>query len=108
MIKITLKFGGDVFEAIIRGNELFFSDVSSGVITTIEGLRLSKAGVLKEFPDLKDDRDWRLKAIQRFKEKIKTIPTEDKTIEYVKEELIKFGWTPLIKQRAGWRPIKYK
>jgi hypothetical protein len=33
------------------------------MITTIDGLRLNKGGVIKEFPDLKDRKDWRTEAI---------------------------------------------
>jgi len=108
MIKLTLRLGGDLSEIIVRGNELLFSDTSSGVVTTLEGLRLSKAGVLKEHPDLKDDRDWKLKAIKRLKAHVKKMKTEMEKIEYVKDEFTKFGYSPIMKQRAGHRPVRYK
>ena len=103
MIKMTLEFGGDNQEIVVRGNELLFFDIGSGMMTSIEGLKLSKSGCLKEFPDLKDDDEWRKKTIQRFKEKMKEYPTEIQKMNYVKEELKKQGYKPLFMQRAGFR-----
>ena len=108
MIKGTLKLGGDLIEVIIKGNEVLFSDCSSGVITTIEGLKLDKSGVLNEFPDLKENKDWRKEATKRFKKHTRKFKTETKKIEYIKKELSKHGYEPLIKQRAGWRPEKWQ
>ncbi len=107
MIKGTFKLGGEVIEVIVKGNELLFAD-TSGTITTIDGLKLNQAGVIKEFPDLKEDKDWRKKALDRFKNHIKNLEGENKKIEYVRDELEKHGYTPLIKQRAGHRPQKFK
>jgi hypothetical protein len=108
MIKLTLKFGGENQEVIVRGNELLFFDIASGMMTTIEGLRLNKSGVIKEFPDLKEDEDWKKKTIQRLKDKMKEYKTEMDRMNYVKEELIKQGYEPLFYQRSGFRPIKFK
>jgi hypothetical protein len=108
MIKLTLQFGGDNNEVIIRGNELLFFDINSGMMTTIEGLRLSKSGCIKEFPDLKDDEDWKKKSIQRLKENMNKFDTEIQKMNYVKEELIKQGYKPLFFQRGGFRPEKFK
>lgn len=108
MIKLTLRLGGENQEVIIRGNELLFFDIPSGAITTLEGLKLDKSGALKEFPDLKDDDDWKKKTIERLKEKMKGFKTERKKMDYVKEELIKFGYEPLYYQRAGHRHKQFK
>ncbi len=107
MIKGTFEFGGDNVEVIVRGEELLFFDIDSQMITPISGLKLSKQGCIKEFPDLKDDEDWKKKTIERFKEKMKTYRTENERIEYVAEELKKQGYIPLFKQRAGWRARKF-
>jgi len=107
MIKSTFRLGGEVAEIIINGNDLLFHDTSSQMTTTIEGLRLNKAGVIKEFSDLKDDAEWRKKAIKRLKEHIKTMENEMDKLDYVKVELKKFGWQPLFWQKAGWRPRKF-
>ena len=92
----------------VEGNSLGFFDNASGQITTLEGLRFSKAGVLKEFPDLKDDADWKIKAINRLKEHLKNKKTEMDKMLYVKEELTKFGYEALHYQRAGHRPKKFE
>jgi len=95
-------------EVIVESNSLKFFDTSSGVITTIEGMKLSKSGVIKEHPDLENDTEWRKKAIERLKEHMKKFKTEENKLDYVKDELVKFGYEPLIKQRAGHRPKKWK
>ena len=107
MIKSTFKLANEIQEVIVRGNELLFFDVSSGLISTVEGLQFSKQGVIKEFPDLKDDADWKKKVIERLKEKMKTFNTEMERTNYVKGELEKFGYEPLYYQRGGFRPKKF-
>ena len=47
MIAGTFQLGGDQAEVIIKGNDLLFRDTSSGTMTTIHGLKLSKAGVFR-------------------------------------------------------------
>jgi hypothetical protein len=108
MLKLTFRMGGDLIEVVIRGNELLFFDVSSGVMTSIEGIKLSKMGCIKEFPDLENDDDWKLKTINRFKEKIKSLNTEMEKVNYVKGELEKQGYQPMLLQRGGFRPQKFK
>lgn len=76
---------------------------SNGTLSTIEGVRISKGGVLKEFPELRDNSDWKKIAIERLKEKIKSYKTEMEQITYVKDELTKWGYEALFLQRAGFR-----
>lgn len=107
MIKAQFRLASDLVDVVVRGNELLFMDVGTGQITPVTGLRFSKAGVLKEHPDLKDNKDWRLIAIERLKTHMKQFKTEMDKINYVKEELTKFGYEPLHLQRAGFRPQKF-
>lgn len=106
MIQCTFRYGGDYIAVMVKGNELLFHEPSNNMITPITGIRISKAGVLKEHPDLKDDADWKLKAINRLKAHIKKMRTEKESIEYIKKELIKFGYEPKVQQEAGHRPKK--
>ncbi len=108
MICGTFKLGPEQIEVVVRGAELLFRSVETQQITTIEGLRLSKAGVLKEHPDLKNNNEWKVIAIDRLKEHVKKMKTEKERLFYVKGELIKFGYEPLFWQRAGHRPQKFK
>lgn len=108
MIKASFKLGSEVIEVIIGTQGLLFFDVSSGVITPIQGLKLSKSGVLKEFPDLENDEEWDKKAVKRLKKHLQKIQSEDGKINYVIEELRKHGYQPLYKQRGGHRPKKIK
>jgi hypothetical protein len=108
MIHAQFKLAGDIFDIIVDGNNLMFQDIGTGMITSVEGLRLSKAGVLKEHPDLKDDSDWKKIAIDRLKEHVKKYRTEMEKVHYVKDELNKFGYDALMYQQAGFRPKRFK
>ena len=107
MIQGTFSLGVDLIQVVVKGNELLFYDISTGTITTIEGIKLDMSGVIKEFPDLKDDEEWRKKAINRLKEYMKKINGEMNKLNYVKNELVKFGWEAKYFQRAGFRPEKF-
>ena len=108
MINATFRIGGDLVSIKIEGHNLLFFDVGSGLISTIEGIRLSKAGVLKEHPDLKNEIEWKKIAIKRLKEHIKKFNNEMDRIIYVKNELIKYGYIPLNYAKHGFRPKKFK
>lgn len=106
MLNATFKLAGELVSVKIEGNNLGFFDVGTGQMTTIEGLRLSRAGVLKEHPDLKDEKDWRRIAIDRLKEHMKDLQTEKDKMRYVAFELTKFGYEPIMYQMNGFRPTK--
>lgn len=108
MIIAQFKLASELIEVIVRGNELLFRDIGTGTITSIAGLKFSKAGVLKEHPDLKDEIEWKKIAIERLKKYLKKLKTEKEKMYYVKDELIKFGYDPLHWQRAGHRPKKFE
>ena len=100
---IIFQLASEVFEVRIdKGNVLFRTTSTNGAFGTIDNLQLNYVGVIKEFPDLKDSKEWRQEAIKRFKEKIKTM-NEIEASKYIIEDLIKFGYKPLYKQRDGFR-----
>ncbi len=107
MIIGTFKLGSEIVEVIIDGDNTLFRDTASGTTTTIHGLKLSKAGAIKEHPDLKDDEEWKTKTLDRLKEHIKKLKTEDKKINYIKDELAKHGYESMFKQKAGFRPTRF-
>ena len=104
MIGVIFEYGDENLMVQVNGNNLIFSD--KGGSSTIEGLRLDKYGVVKEFPDLKDNMEWKKIAIERFKEKIKSIPTERGKINYIIEDLKKFGYKAKFLQQSGMRVQK--
>lgn len=106
-LKGVFHFGGDEIHVIVEGNNIMFMDSNTQAMTTIEGLKLSKAGVIKEHPDLEGDDEWKKKAIERFKDYAKKFNTEDDKLNYIKYELTKHGYEPKFKQKAGWRPQKF-
>jgi len=107
-IQAVFRLGGDQIIIEVDGNNVMFCELGSGSLAPIEGLQLNRPGVIKEFPDLKDDDEWRKKAIERFKQHIKSFNTENERINYVIEDLRKYGYAPLFKRRNGFRPEKIK
>ena len=106
-IKGTFKLGSELIEVIVNGNEIMFFDVSTGQITGLTGINYNKSGVLKEFPDLEDDEEWRKKAIERLKEHIKKFNKEEDKLTYIINDLKKYGYTCLFTQQNGFRTKKY-
>lgn len=104
MIGLLFEFAGEIIEIRIRGHDLTFkSSAYGGISTTIEHLKLSQEGVIKEFPELKDKENWREQAIIKFKAKIKEINSEQRIAEYLINDLKKYGYVPRYKQIQGHR-----
>ena len=104
---IVFRFANELVEVRVDGfNCLFRTSQFGGAFAPIDALRLDKAGVIREFPDLKDEEDWREQALTRFKEKIKTYATEKLRMEYIIQDLKKYGYIPLYWQEQGFRPKK--
>lgn len=104
MIGIIFQFGGEVVEAKINGTAIFFRTSTYGSqFVSIDSLYFSKEGVIKEYPDLKDNPQWKVEAINRFKEKLKGLASENKISEYLITDLEKFGYVAKYKQKQGHR-----
>jgi len=107
MIDLMFQLAGDYILVRIDGNNILFGNTASGAqMATIDGLKLSREGAMKEFPDLKDNDDWRKIAIERFKAKIQSMPVEDSKAAYIIADLKNYGYRPLYKQKQGWRGEK--
>jgi hypothetical protein len=107
MIDIIFGMGTDLVLVRIDGNNVFFKNQSTyNSFMPIEGIHLSKAGVEKEFPDLKGNESWRTIAIQRFKDHIKGLNNEDKVSEYIQKDLQKHGYLPMYYKKGGHRTVK--
>jgi len=109
LIGLIFQLGPEIVEVRVDGTNIQFrNNDSNGMFTTIEGLKLNKVGVIREFPDLKDNENWQNIARERFKEKIKSMNTEMEGANYIIEDLKKFGYEPKYRQRQGFRPEKIK
>lgn len=111
MIKeIIFLFGNEHIEVSLNEvREVYFRDNSTGGnYSKIDGLKLSRLGVEKEFPDLIGDDDWKQKAIDRFKKKIKEFETDDEAISYLIEELENCGYKAKYINQKGFRPVPIK
>ncbi len=107
MIGLLFTLGSELIEVRIDGINIYFRNTSTqGRFATIDGLKLNKYGVIKEFPDLKDKDDWKEITVQRFKRKIKNMNSEDERANYVLKDLKKHGYKPYAKQRKGHRVRK--
>lgn len=104
MGEMIFTFGPDVILVQVRGNSVMFGNTSYGAkLTDISGLEINKAGVIKEFPDLADKDDWKEQAIERFKDKIKSLPSENAKMKYIRGDLEKHGYILKKIQKAGGR-----
>ena len=107
-ISANLTLADQMIVVTIDGNTLAFTDVGESQMTTIEGIKLDRKGVEKEFPDLKGNPDWRAEAIKRFKDYFSKIEGEKNKMLYVVGELEKNGYTPNFWQKKGFRTQRFK
>jgi len=96
-------FANDMVEVRVEGNNVLFRSGITPSWTTIEGLQLSYEGVCREFPDLEGQLNWKEQAIERFKDKVAGFKTDDKRMEYIMEDLKKYGYIPKYYQKGGHR-----
>lgn len=105
MIDVIFRFGTDVVIVRVNGHSVTFGNKvgANPMMAPIEGLQLSRSGVVKEFPELENSDNWRLDAIAKFKDKIRDLDNELLITQYVIDDLSKWGYIPIYKQRAGFR-----
>ena len=104
MIGVLFEFGGQIIEVRINNtNCLFRTGQFGGGYAPIEGIHLSRTGVIKEFPDLKNNINWKKEAIKRFKDKIKGFSNEKQRMNYIIRDLTKQGYKPISMQESGKR-----
>ena len=108
MIFIIFSFGNEIIKVTVDGKDISFSTSQSPQEVKLDRLRLSKEGCLKEFPDLREDQDWRNKSIERFNQKIQRMKNEEEISQYLIEDLRKVGYIPMYKQRKGFRAERIK
>ena len=107
-VQCTFQQGSERIVIRIIGDNVLFMDLRTNMMSPIEGLKFSKAGVFKEFPDLKDNPEWKQEAIKRFVNKIKSFKTEMERANWMIEEMRLKGYTPLFMQRDGFRTRRIK
>lgn len=105
-IQVFFQQGSERMAIRIIGENVLFIDLQNNIVAPLEGLNLNKQGVIKEYPDLKDDEEWKSKSIQRFVDKIKSLPSETERAKWLIEEMKSMNYTPLYQQRNGFRPQK--
>ena len=109
MIDVIFQFGSKNILVRINGtNCLFMTGQFGGAFAPIDSLQFDYKGVCREFPDLELRSDWKQEAINRFKQKIKELKTEEERINYVVENLKKYGYKKLYEKKSGFRIRKSK
>lgn len=104
MINLTFYYGTEIVFIRVKGNDIKFStSLQQNKWATIEGLKLDYAGCIREFPELELSKNWREEVIFRFKQKIKSLKTENDKAKYIISDLKKYGYIPKWKQKAGFR-----
>lgn len=111
MINLQFKRGTEIFLIKISNKNLCFATITNCIpmwTQDVAGLQLSIAGILKEFPELKDLSNDEIKkeGIKRFKEKINSLPDEQTIMEYLVDDLKKYGYELKLWQRGGHRAKK--
>lgn len=107
MIGVVFDFAGDIIEVRVDGFNLSFrNNQTQGALYPIEALRLDKKGVIKEFPELENDEEWRKKSLENFKNKLRELDKEEDRVKYIINDLGKFGYKPLYMQKRGFRSVK--
>jgi len=104
MIDLLFEFMNEKVIVIVEGNEVRIGQTNFGAVTTtIDGLKLNHEGVIKEHPDLKAEPNWRELAIERFKQHVRSLKSEDAIVSYLIEDLRKYGYIPKLKKKKGFR-----
>ena len=105
MMYVFFEHYGEKVLIEIDGKNVFFSTTTQGPVKApIDKLKINYKGAIKEFPDLEDREDWKEESIKRFKIKIDSMQSEEQVARYLIEDLKKYNYIPLYKQKKGWRP----
>jgi hypothetical protein len=109
-MELVFKFGNEIVVVKIKGSQVTFTTMQSLLKTfvPIDALKLSRAGVIKEFPDLEDSEDWKQEAIRRFKKHIRSLTSEQQIMNYLIKDLEPHGYKLYSIRRDGFRTKKVK
>jgi len=112
MIQIMFQKGTELIAVNINGDIIQFGKIAGQFIqfAGIEGLKFDFEGIVKEFPDLKDKPfdEAKAEAIRRFKEKLRSMQTDDERAKYVIKDLKEYGYIAKKVNRTGFRPKNVK
>jgi len=106
MIGIIFSFGTETVEIRVEDSNVYFRTSQFQRFGNIDTIKLDKKGVIKEFPDLKNNDDWQKIARERFKGKMKGMKSEMERVKYLINDLQKFGYQPKYFARQGHRPVR--
>jgi len=112
MILCTFQKGTELSVIKITGKNLTFGQMKGAtpIYTTLKGLKLNPATIVKEFPDLegKTIPEIKKEGVRRFQEHINEFDNEFQIRDYIHHDLKKHGYKFIMWQKQGWRPKKVK
>ena len=104
---LVFKLADEFVKVKIETGSVTFSNSSFNfqMFVPIDNLKLSREGILKEHPDLKDmeENEMKTEAIKRFKEHIKNLGGENEIKSYVIKELNSSGYALKLIEQDGFR-----
>lgn len=104
MIELIMRLANEYVFIRVQGTNVVFGNSTQGkYVAPIENLRLSDAGIIKEFPELKHNPERKKIAVERFKKRIKELPNEKERAKYVVKDLKKHGYELFKVQQQGMR-----
>lgn len=107
---VVFQKGSEVVITRIENKKITFSRVQGQYLkfSNIDGLKFSIAGILEEFPDLKEksNNEIRQIGIQRFKDHIASLKNDEEVKDYLIKDLRKHGYYKKYEIKKGHRPRK--
>jgi len=99
MIDLMFRFGTDVIMVSINKKIVLFGNMAYGnFLIPFEKFQLNKQGVIKEFPYLADEKEWRIKAKENFYAIIDKLGNEEAIADYLIKDLEDDGYTLIDKR----------
>ena len=105
-LQAHFKKAGEIMVVRIINDVVLFIDIQNNTMSPFEGLSLNKLGVIREYPDLKDNPNWKQIAIERFVSKIKSLKDEKERMDFMIKEMKEMQYTPMFMSKNGFRPQK--
>lgn len=111
MVKLGfVHSSGQIMAIQIGANKIpLFTIIERGIPTypsSLMGLKLSKAGMIQEFPEIMGWEYIKMKeyCVKKFHDKLKTLNSEKEIIKYIENDLSRYGYKLNMIQKEGHRP----
>ena len=106
---ILFEHFGSIIEIRYSGNDLITRSSEYGSNFNYIYTSFEHEKVIRQFPELEYDQEWRTKAYKKLVDIINTYKTDDDKIKYIIKELKPHGFVAKYVMKKGFRPkaVKY-